>query len=213
LAFLSDPASQLNSYRSDAAFGVRATKHREWCTQPVASSRGLPGRYPLHSGEIRCEQQGVGQRGTVTIAAADRFREPDQLPSRTAGPAHPIPVAPIHTGGAQRALMLPGTSGSTGADFGHVDFVDFIKRPGGVTGQKAAQPRHEPGANHDRNPLHPRFAVQFEEPTNLRGLIRGRYYRNPRFDGPAGQPHLRSGWGRHDHHVDTGINASAGTNR
>ena len=82
---------------------VRRAQHRQPGRHAVAAGGGQAGGDPLHAGEGRDEQQGVGHAAPVAIGAADRVGKPAQLATGAVPAGAASPPSRQSTASSERA--------------------------------------------------------------------------------------------------------------
>lgn len=95
--------------------------------------------------------------------------------------------------------MLPSAGRAAGADLGDMDFVDLIELASAMTGEHTTEARHESSAHDNRNAVESGLVIEFEQTSDLRGLIGGRDNGNALMNRPASQTELGPGRRGNDH--------------
>ena len=128
------------------SIGRRAVTRSRRLAARRAVTRSTPGRAGTSS-------SGVGQRGPVAVAAADRVGEPAQLPAR-ARPGGGPSRRRASRGRARRGrVVLAGAGRAAGAGAGDVHLVDLVEQARSVAGEQAREPGREGGADDDGDGL------------------------------------------------------------
>ena len=97
-------------------------------------------------------------------------------------------------------MMLSGAGRAAGADLRNVNLLDLIEFTRTMPGEDTTETGHESGAHDNRNAARAGFVIEFEQTTDLRGLIGGRDHGDALTHRPTSHLELRTGRRGNDDH-------------
>ena len=97
-------------------------------------------------------------------------------------------------------MMLSGAGRAAGADLRNVNLLDLIEFTRTMPGEDTTETGHESGAHDNRNAARPGFVIEFEQTTDLRGLIGGCDHGDALTHRPTSHLELRTGRRGNDDH-------------